>query len=50
MQYAVEMASYGMIYVPRFMKTGTGFQAVLRVCLRNLRGCNMFVLLTGGIF
>jgi hypothetical protein len=30
-----------MTYVPNFMKTGTGFQALSRVCPRNLRGCNV---------
>jgi hypothetical protein len=37
--YAVEMASCGMIYLPSFMKIGTGVQAILRFCLRYLRGC-----------
>jgi hypothetical protein len=34
------MASYGMIYIPSFMKIGAGVQIVLRFCLRNLRVCN----------
>jgi hypothetical protein len=38
MMYAVEMASCHMIYLPSFMKTGTGVQAILRFYLRNLRG------------
>jgi hypothetical protein len=29
MKYAVEMASYGMIFLPSFMKTGNGIQAIL---------------------
>jgi hypothetical protein len=33
MKYAIEIASCGMIYVPSFMKIGTG--------LKNLRGCNV---------
>jgi uncharacterized protein YraI len=41
MNYAVEMGSGGMIYFPSFTKTGTGVQAILRFCLRNLRGCNV---------
>jgi hypothetical protein len=41
MMYAVEIASCGTIYVPSSMKTGTGFQAILRFCLRNMRGCNV---------
>jgi hypothetical protein len=41
MKYAVEIASYGMIYLLSFRKTGAGIQAILRFCLRNLRGCNI---------
>jgi hypothetical protein len=41
MKYAVEMASCGMIYIPSFRKIGTGIQAILRFCLRNLRSCNV---------
>jgi uncharacterized protein YraI len=41
MKYAVEMASCGMIYIPSFVKIGTGVQAIVRFCLRNLRGCNV---------
>jgi hypothetical protein len=37
---AVEMASCVIIYILCFMKTGTGVQAILGFCLRNLRGCN----------
>jgi hypothetical protein len=43
MKYAVDMASCCMIYIPSFMKIGTGVQAVLKFCLRNLRGCNVGV-------
>jgi hypothetical protein len=39
MMYAVEMASCGMIYLPSFMKIGTGVQAKLTFRLRNFRGC-----------
>jgi hypothetical protein len=28
-------------YIPSFMKIGTGIQAILRLCRRNLRGCNV---------
>jgi hypothetical protein len=31
----------GMIYIPSFMKIGTGFQAILKFCLRNLRDYNV---------
>jgi hypothetical protein len=41
MKYAVEMASCGMIYLPSFMKIGTGVQTILRFFLRNSRGCNV---------
>jgi hypothetical protein len=39
--YTVEMASCGMIYLASLMKIATGIQAILRFCLRNLRGCNV---------
>jgi hypothetical protein len=35
------MASCGMIYAPSFLKIGRGVQAILRFCLRNLRGCDV---------
>jgi hypothetical protein len=41
MMYAIELASDVMIYIPSFMKIGTGIQAMLRFCLSNLRGCNV---------
>jgi hypothetical protein len=41
MMYGVEMTSDGMIYIPSFMNIGRGIQAILRLCLRNLRGCNV---------
>jgi hypothetical protein len=41
MMYTVGMPSCGMIFSPSFMKIGTGVQAVLRFCLRNLKGCNV---------
>jgi hypothetical protein len=44
MVHAVEMPSCGMIYIPSFMKTDAGVQAILGVCLRNLRGCNVGVI------
>jgi hypothetical protein len=40
-KYSVGMVSCGMIYLPSFMKIGTGVQAILRFCLRNFRGCNV---------
>jgi uncharacterized protein YraI len=46
MLYAVEMASCCMIYLPSFMNIATGVQAILRFCLRNLRGCDVGI--TGG--
>jgi uncharacterized protein YraI len=39
--YAVEMASCGMAYIPSFMKIAIGVQAILRFCLRYLKGCNV---------
>jgi hypothetical protein len=44
MKHAVEMASFGMIYVPSVLKIGIGVQRVLRFCLSNLRGCNVGVI------
>jgi hypothetical protein len=41
--YAIEMGSGGMIYIPSFMKTGTGVQSALRLYLRNLRGFNVSI-------
>jgi hypothetical protein len=43
MMYAAEMASSGMIYLPCCMKIGTGIQAILRFCLRNLRAYNVSI-------
>jgi hypothetical protein len=31
MKYIVEMASDGMIYIPSFMKIGSGIQVILRL-------------------
>jgi hypothetical protein len=41
MKCAVEIASGGMIYIPSFMKVGTGIQVILRFCLNNLICCNV---------
>jgi hypothetical protein len=41
MKYAFEMTSDGMTYIPSFMKTGAGIQAMLRFSLRNLKVCNV---------
>jgi hypothetical protein len=38
MMYAVEMASWGMIYLPSFIKIGTGVQAISRFGLIFFRG------------
>jgi hypothetical protein len=39
MMYATDMATGGIL--TKFLKIGTGVQAILRFCLRNLRGCNV---------
>jgi hypothetical protein len=39
--YTVEMVSCGVIYLSSFKKIGTGVQAILRFCLRNLKSCNV---------
>jgi uncharacterized protein YraI len=41
MKYAFELASGSIIYIPSFMKIGTGVQAILRFCLNDLKGCNV---------
>jgi uncharacterized protein YraI len=33
----------GMIYVPSIMKIDIGVQAILRFCIRNLKGCNVAI-------
>jgi hypothetical protein len=43
MKYTAEMDSSGMIYIPGFKNIGTGVQAILGFCLRNLRGCNVSI-------
>jgi hypothetical protein len=37
------MALYGMIYLPSFMKIATGVQVILRLFLRNFKGCNAVI-------
>jgi hypothetical protein len=41
--YVVEMASCGMIYLPSFMKIGRGVQTILRVCLSDVRLCDVSI-------
>jgi hypothetical protein len=40
MRCALRWVYAGMIYIPSFVKFGTGVRAVLRFCLRYLTGCN----------
>jgi hypothetical protein len=44
MKYAIEMVSCDTVYIPSFMNIGTGFQAIVRFCLRNLNGCNVDII------
>jgi hypothetical protein len=37
MEFAVEMASCGMVWIPSSMTIGIGVQAIFTVFLRNLR-------------
>jgi hypothetical protein len=37
------MAFGGILYLPGFIKSGTGTQPILRFCLNNLRDCNVGV-------
>jgi hypothetical protein len=41
MRYAIDMASDSMIYIPNFMNTVPGIQAILWFFLSNLSGCNV---------
>jgi hypothetical protein len=41
MRYIVELASDGMIYIPSFMKIGSGIPAILRFYFINLNDCNI---------
>jgi hypothetical protein len=45
MIYVVEVGSGGMIYLPSFMKIGTGVQAILRNLLIYLRGLMLVLLM-----
>jgi hypothetical protein len=47
MEYAANMALCGIIHITRFMDTGAGFQAILRFCFTDLRGCNVSVQIEG---
>jgi hypothetical protein len=51
MEYGVEIVSCGMIYlyIPSFMEIDIGIQAILRFNFRNLKGCNI-VLLMGRLY
>jgi hypothetical protein len=35
----LDMTSCGMIYIPSFIKIGTGLKEILKFCLGNFRGC-----------
>jgi hypothetical protein len=41
MKYTAEIASNSAIYIPSFMKTDKGIEAVLRFYFSNLRCCNV---------
>jgi hypothetical protein len=41
MKYAVKKDSCGVTYIPSFMKTDTGIQAILTFYFRNFRGCKV---------
>jgi hypothetical protein len=43
MEYSIEMVSYGMKCTRILMKIGKGIQAILRLCLSNLRGYNICI-------
>jgi hypothetical protein len=37
----LEMSSWVMIYITNLMRNGAGVQALLRLSLKNLKGCNV---------
>jgi hypothetical protein len=41
MPYGIGTVSCGTLHVPSFMKIDIGFQVILRISLRNLKGCNV---------
>jgi hypothetical protein len=41
MRYIADVALDDILYIPIFMKIGTGVQVILRFYLRNLKGCNV---------
>jgi hypothetical protein len=41
MKCSLEMEASGLMYAPSIMKSDIGFQAILRLFLRNLRGSNI---------
>jgi hypothetical protein len=42
MLYAIEMTLSGIIFLPSFVKMGTGVEEMIRFCLsNNLNGCNV---------
>jgi hypothetical protein len=41
MNYAAEVVSCGMLYIPSFMKIDLDIQAILSFWLCSLRGCNV---------
>jgi hypothetical protein len=38
MKCSIEISAGGMIYIPSFMKIGTGVEGTLRFCPSNLKG------------
>jgi hypothetical protein len=47
MKHTGKMASSGMIYIRRFMMTGSGIQVVLKLLPQNFRGCSVVITDTG---
>jgi hypothetical protein len=41
MIYAVQMPSSGMMFLPNFINIGSCIQAIFRIFLSNLDGCNV---------
>jgi uncharacterized protein YraI len=41
MKYAVDTASGDITYIPSFMKIGSGVRVMVKLCLVDLKGCNV---------
>jgi hypothetical protein len=47
MKCVIDMGSGAMMYIPSLMTVGSGVQGILKFCLRNLRSCNVGIMMKG---